>query len=191
MRMTASDTFRVNTFLVLIDRLVSELEKRQEVYNRFNEKFSFLTKMSELSSSTLTEKALFLEEMYPNDLETDLVQECIHFQCHLSSERILVKPDSGLLESLSSFLRKQNLQNVYPNLDITVRMALCTPATNCSGERSFSCLKRVKNYLRSTLSQEKLNALALLCIESELMNKISYDDIIDDFANRKSRKKKL
>lgn len=44
MRMTASDTFRVNTFLVLIDRLVYELEKRQEAYNRFNAKFSFLTK---------------------------------------------------------------------------------------------------------------------------------------------------
>lgn len=191
MTMAASDNFRVNTFLVLVDRLVSELKKRQEAYNRFNEKFSFLTKMSELSSSTLTEKALSLEEMYPNDLETDLVQECVHFQCHLSSERILVKPESGSLKSLSSFLRKQNLQNVYPNIDIAVRMALCTPATNCSGERSFSCLKRVKNYLRSTLSQEKLNALALLCIESELMNKIPYDDVIDDFANRKSRKKVL
>ena len=70
-------------------------------------------------------------------------------------------------------------------------MALCIPATNCSSERSFSCLKQVKNYLRSTLSQEKLNALALLCMESELMNKISYDDIIDDSANRKSRKKDL
>jgi hypothetical protein len=80
--------------------------------------------MSELSSSTLTEKALFWEEMYPNDLETELVLKCIHFQCHLSAERILIKPDSGSLESLSSFLRKHNLQNVYPNLDIAVRMAL-------------------------------------------------------------------
>lgn len=187
----ASDYFRVNTFLVVIDRLISELAKRQEAYHGFNEKFSFLTKMSELLPSVLTEKASFLEKMYPNDLETDLVQECVHFQSYLSSERISIKPISGSLKSLSSFLREQNLGNIYPNLDIVLRMALCTPATNCSGERSFSCLKRVKNYLRSTLSQEKLNALALLCIESELMNKISYDDIINDFANSKSRKKVL
>ncbi|CAH1103040.1 unnamed protein product [Psylliodes chrysocephalus] len=132
-----------------------------------------------------------IKEMYPNDLETELVPECIHFRSHISSQSILVKPDSPSLQSLSSFLRKQSLQNVYPNLDIALRMALCTPATNCSGERSFSCLKRVKNYLRSTLSEEKLNALALLCIESELMNKITYDDIIDDFSNKKSRKKVL
>lgn len=58
--MIASVTFRVNTFLVLIDRLVPELEKRQETYNGFNEKFSFLTKMSELLPSTLMEKSHFL-----------------------------------------------------------------------------------------------------------------------------------
>jgi len=79
--------------------------------------------------------------------------------------------------------------NVFPNLDIALRMALCTPATNCSGERSFSCLKNVKNYHRSTLSQEKLNSLALLCIESPLVQSMTYDDIIDDFASVKSHKK--
>lgn len=62
-------------------------------------------------------------------------------------------------------------------------MALCTPVTNCSGETSFSFLQRVKNYLRSSLSQENLNALTILCIESQLMNKILFDDIIDDFAD--------
>ncbi|GBP21243.1 hypothetical protein EVAR_84370_1 [Eumeta japonica] len=36
---TASEIFRVNTFLILMDRLVSELEKRQKAYNGFNEKF--------------------------------------------------------------------------------------------------------------------------------------------------------
>ena len=69
--------------------------------------------MSELSSLIFTEKTIFLEKMYPNDLETDLVQECIHFESHLTSERILLKQESGSLKSLSSFLRKQNLQNVY------------------------------------------------------------------------------
>ena len=89
--------------------------------------------------------------------QSDLVQECVHFQAYLSSERILIKPKSGSLKSLSSFMRQQNLENIYPNLDIALRIALCTPATNFSGERSFSCLKRVKNYLRSTLSQKSVS----------------------------------
>lgn len=56
--------------------------------------------------------------MYPNDLESDLVQECLHFQCHLSSERISINPDSGSLQSLSLFLRKQNLEPIYLNLEL-------------------------------------------------------------------------
>ena len=66
----------------------------------------------------------------------------------------------------------QSLQNVYPNLDIAPRILLCIPLRNCSNERSFSCLKIVKNYQRSSLSQDKLNSLALLCIEFELRKTI-------------------
>lgn len=99
-----------------------------------------------------------------------------------------MKPGSNSLFSLSTFLRNQSLSNVFPNLDIALRIALSTPATNCSGERSFSCLKRKKIYQRSSLSQEIINSLALLYIEAEIMNTISYDDIINDFAIKKSRK---
>lgn len=43
-----------------------------------------------------------------------------------------------------------------------------------SHERSFSKLKLIKNYLRSKMSQERLDSLATLCIEKILMA-----DIID------------
>ncbi len=35
------------------------------------------------------------------------------------------------------------------------------PATNASSERSFSALRRVKSYLRSTMLQERLNYLSM------------------------------
>jgi hypothetical protein len=57
--------------------------------------------------------------------------------------------------------------------------------TSCSGERSFSALKRVKNYLRSTLHQGKLNTLALLIIESDFMHSIEFDDVVQKFAESK------
>lgn len=40
--MAASDYFGGYAFLVLIYKLISELAKREEVYNGFNKKFSFL-----------------------------------------------------------------------------------------------------------------------------------------------------
>ncbi|VVC34394.1 Ribonuclease H-like domain,HAT, C-terminal dimerisation domain [Cinara cedri] len=68
-------------------------------------------------------------------------------------------------------------------------MILCTPATNCSAERFFSTLKRVKSYLRLTMKEERLNALTVLNIESEITRELDYKDIIEDFANKQSRKK--
>jgi hypothetical protein len=63
------------------------------------------------------------------------------------------------------------------------------PMTVASAERSFSKLKLLKNYLRSTMSQEMLNGLATLCIEKRLLDEIDIETIIDDFASRNVRRK--
>ena len=62
------------------------------------------------------------------------------------------------------------------------------PITVASGERSFSKLKLIKTYLRSTVSQERLNSLSMLSIESEIAKAIDFKNILNDFANKKARK---
>ena len=56
---------------------------------------------------------------------------------------------------------------------------------------SFSKLKIVKNYLRSTMTQERLSDLALLSIEHDICEKIDYAKVIDEFAAREARKASL
>ena len=45
---------------------------------------------------------------------------------------------------------------------------LGTRLTVAEAERSFSVLKRIKNYLRSTMCQMRLTSLETLAVESEL-----------------------
>ena len=45
-------------------------------------------------------------------------------------------------------------------------------------ERSFSSLARIKNKLRSSMTQMNLNSLALLSIESKLVKTIDFSVII-------------
>jgi len=57
-----------------------------------------------------------------------------------------------------------------------------------SCERSFSKLKLILTYLRASMSESRLNNLALLSIEKQTLNRIDNDKIIDDFAASKARK---
>ncbi|KAL4092433.1 hypothetical protein QTP88_026934 [Uroleucon formosanum] len=95
------------------------------------------------------------------------------------------------IRDLSTLIRSKDLQAIYPYVDIALRMILCTPATNCSSERSFSTLRRLKTYLRSVMNNDRLNTLTVLNIESELTSSINYDNIIKEFAESQSRKKNL
>jgi hypothetical protein len=70
----------------------------------------------------------------------------------------------------------------YPNVSIAYRILFTVPVTVASAERSFSKLKLLKNYLRSTMSQERLNGLATLCIEKKLLDEIDVNKIIGEFA---------
>jgi hypothetical protein len=79
------------------------------------------------------------------------------------------------------------------NVDFTeifklLKIYLSIPVTSVGAERSFSCLKRLKTWLRNNMGQVRLSDLALLNIESETLDSIEPDKIIDDFCNNKSRR---
>jgi len=55
-------------------------------------------------------------------------------------------------------------------------------------EKKISKLKLIKSYLRSIMSQEKLNELSLISIEKKLLKKIDYNKLINNFASLKNSK---
>ena len=57
-----------------------------------------------------------------------------------------------------------------------------------SAERSFSKLKLIKNFLRSTITQERLSDLAILSIKSETARTMDFQNVIKNFAMTKARK---
>lgn len=85
-------------------------------------------------------------------------------------------------------LVSNNLETVFPNTVIAFRIYLSMMVSNCSGERSFSKLKLLKSHLRACMTQERLNSLALLNIETNVLRSIDMTSLINDFALKKSRK---
>lgn len=53
-------------------------------------------------------------------------------------------------------------------------------------EEGMSKLKLIKTNLRLTMSQERLNGLAILSIENEVTGQLDFSQLINDFAFAKS-----
>ena len=80
------------------------------------------------------------------------------------------------------------MDGCFPNAWIAYRILLTIPFTVASRERIFSKLKLIKYYLRSTMSQERLNGLAMLSIEKAMVDKIDYTALINTFAAKNARR---
>jgi hypothetical protein len=96
------------------------------------------------------------------------------------------------ISQLYSTLYSSEMQDILPEMFKLCGLILCIPATSASAERSFSALKRIKNYLRTTTSQDRLSYLSLISIEKQFINILSsrpsfYDDVIDRYAAKPRR----
>lgn len=58
-------------------------------------------------------------------------------------------------------------RSLISEVETLVKLVLVMPATNATSERTFSALRRIKTYLRSTMSQTRLNHLTLLHIHKD------------------------
>ena len=69
-----------------------------------------------------------------------------------------------------------------------MKLLLVMPATNATSERSFSALRRVKTYLRSSMSQMRLNNLMVLHVHKDLTDGLDLNEIGNEFVgNREGR----
>ena len=69
-----------------------------------------------------------------------------------------------------------------------IKLYLIIPVSTANAERSFSVLRHTKNWLRSTMRQNRLSSLVLCNIEKEVTNSLSLDDLLDQFCNLKDRR---
>lgn len=87
-------------------------------------------------------------------------------------------------------LLEKNDKDSFPNTEVSFTMYLSLMVTT-SGERSFSTLKLIKNILRTSMLEDRLNVLALLSTESDILRQLNYDDIISCFINMNCRRKPI
>ena len=76
-------------------------------------------------------------------------------------------------------------QKLYPNIYTLLQILATIPVSTATPERTFSSLRRLKNYLRNTTSENRLNGLALMNIH--YMIKIDVNEVVDVFKKKNRR----
>ena len=77
---------------------------------------------------------------------------------------------------------------IFPTVCKTYRLLLTAPVSVAKDERTFSKLKIVKNCLRSTMKDKRLNELIILACEKDLTDSIDLNVVLDTWARVKMRK---
>ncbi|CAH3178910.1 unnamed protein product [Porites lobata] len=179
------DFHRVNTYFTSLDKVLAEIEARfggndQDVLCALGD----IT----LSDSPAIRSFNLVSSYY--SLDRDLLQAdqrlfCQFKKAHLEPKSL--KTAADVIETLHA----NRLFEMVPEFSKVVSILAVIPATSCSAERSFSGLRRLKTYLRSTMGQSRLNSLAIISIERAYGNRVivdSIDKIIDTFGQRHGRR---
>jgi len=95
------------------------------------------------------------------------------------------------VHKILEWFEETKIKDVFPNILIAIRLYLTIPVANCSAERAFSKLARIKNKFRTSQTQESLKSFIILSSEHDLLPSIDFQETILTFAREKSRKNVL
>ena len=93
------------------------------------------------------------------------------------------RPVKSVRETIQIMQEMANeVRGEYAEVEKLVRLLLVNPASSCEAERSFSTLRRLKTWLRSTMTQVRLNAVAVCHIHQHLLDSVNDERIVQSFV---------
>ena len=105
------------------------------------------------------------------------------FKCKWSVCSLIEGPDT-----LASALISCD-EELFPNIFRLMKIGCTLPITSCTCERSFSTLRRLRNWLRSSMTCRRLSSLALMNIHYS--HPVNYDTAVEIFLEMHPRRIEL
>jgi hypothetical protein len=130
-----------------------------------------------------------LKELYSSDLDFRRLQvqfqmlpslsekECNNMNEIITAVKMAIKTGGTVMERMLS------------EVITLLRIYLTLPVTTATSERSFSVLRRTKNYMRSTMTQPRLNSAMLCSIHKERLDALDIDVLATEFCKVNDRRR--
>jgi len=152
--------FKISVYLPFLDYII------QALHTRFDDRLSDVMPLEGLIPSNFSfyddDSILKAAMIYDKDLKYS-DSSCLRAELHMWRCKWYNNDDKpqSVIDTLP------HCTNLLPNIQVLLRLFATLPITSATPERTFSTLKRLKSYLRSTMTEERLNGLALANINKK------------------------
>ncbi|CAH1108108.1 unnamed protein product [Psylliodes chrysocephalus] len=169
--------YRISIFLPYLDSLLVSLSER------FSEEkdapFSLFKLHPKYLKQLNKDEFIFIinniKKMYGQFLDNFDAEAVLWYNVNSNDESIATTEYIDLL----------NKCDFFPSVKEAIKIGLTLPPTTCSIERSFSTLRRVKTWLRSTICEDRLSGLCMLSVHREMVKEDEnfVNEVVNKFAS--------
>ena len=183
---STEEFYRRSLFVPYLDSLISSLTNRFAPDNKTS--YSLLSlhpyQMAKLSKDQFLSQIKHVGEFY--NLDNFDIESSMWYEVWLNRRR----QNSDIVEM--HLIDVLEYTQLFPSIRSAILTALALPATTCTIERSFSTLRQVKTWLRSTMSDDRLSGLCMMSVhrkmfETDPFKNVFINRVIDKFGQERRR----
>ena len=165
------------SYFEVIDNIVGEMSRRFDQQN---------------FETYIKAEQLLLEAACSGQVNENMLDDvCTHFGDDLDKIRLrnqlTVLHDAmgstklAMKDIIASLLSFNTTANLFSEVRKLLKFLLVIPASTATVERSFSSLRRLKTFLRNSMTQQRLNHVALLHIHKDLTEQLDLQAVAHEF----------
>lgn len=130
------------------------------------------------------ENANYVTSFYKEDFDGDRLALHRNMFLDITSQRNV---ELKSIQDIVTYLRSHSeLYDIVPEYLKFIKLLLVIPVSSCTAERSFSSLRRLKSFLRSTMSQKRLNDVMILNVHGDIVENLDLEQLCNEFIKRSS-----
>ena len=178
------DHFR-QIYLQAIDVLVTSIKDRfnQPSFLAYERLESFLLKG--LRDEDISGEFSYLQQMYSSDVNVE------QLKVEMDVLKVIMKGENpecfdDILKHLKSL--KSEERELIVNIVQLCKILIVNPSTSATAERTFSLARRVKTWMRSTMTASRFNALAVLKFHKEKTDNLDLVSVANTFVCNENRR---
>lgn len=178
------ENFYRRIFFEFLDCTINFLKDRfdQPSFDIYARAENLLLRAANDELSSLQPDLEVIAEHFGGDLDNSRLEVQLKMLSSVFRLATIQKAEVSSLQDVTDSLAKLgDARHMFSEVNLLLRLLLTIPVSSATAERSFSALRRLKSFTRSTMSAARLNHVAIIHIHKDYTAKVSPVDVCNMF----------